>query len=139
MVRVQGWVCVCLYNIGKKVLKLQFSDNKDIGLTFIYEITSSCISASSFAVLDIIFSAPLSNNMNVVKPVSSCTWTCILQLFQIQSCQQNIIYILCVFENLQIIFFNYLGTANFGSFLQHSHHRTPLTCFTFVLHIRHAT
>ena len=71
-------VCVCVYNIGKTVLKLQFSDNKDIGLTFIYEITSSCIFASSFAVLDIIFSTPLSNNMNVVEPVSSCTWTCIL-------------------------------------------------------------
>ena len=27
-------VCVCVYNIGKSVLKLQFSDNKDIGLTF---------------------------------------------------------------------------------------------------------
>ena len=78
MVRVCVCVCVCVYNIGKKVLKLQFSDNKDIGLTFIYEITSSCIFASSFAVLDIIFFAPLSNNMNVVEPVSSCTWTCIL-------------------------------------------------------------
>ena len=72
------YMCVCVYNIGKKVLKLQFSDNKAIGLIFIYEITSSCISASSFAILDIIFSAPLSNNMNVVELVSSCIWTCIL-------------------------------------------------------------
>ena len=31
-------------------------------------ITFSFISASSFAVLDIIFSAPLSNKMNVVDP-----------------------------------------------------------------------
>ena len=29
-------VCVSLYNIGKKVLKLQFLDNKDIWLIFIY-------------------------------------------------------------------------------------------------------
>ena len=78
MVREFMCVCVCIYNIGKKVLKLQFSENKYIGLTFIYEITSSCISASSFVVLEIIFSAPLSNNMNVVDPVSSCTSTCIL-------------------------------------------------------------
>ena len=48
------YVCVC-----KKVLKLQLSNNKDIELTFIYVITSSCVSASSFAVLDIIFLAPL--------------------------------------------------------------------------------
>ena len=40
-----------------KICILQFSDNKDIGLIFIYEINSSCIFASSFAVLDIIFSA----------------------------------------------------------------------------------
>ena len=72
------YMYVCVYNIGKKVLKLQFSDNKEIGLTFIYEITSSCISASTFVGLDIIFLAPLSNKMNVVEPVSSCTWTCIL-------------------------------------------------------------
>ena len=29
------YICVCVYNIGKKVLKLQFSENKYIGLTFI--------------------------------------------------------------------------------------------------------
>ena len=61
------YLCVRVYSIGKKELKLQLSNNKDIRLTFIYEITSSCVLASSFAVLNIIFSAPLSNKIVGLK------------------------------------------------------------------------
>ena len=107
-------VCMCVCNIGKKVLKLQFSDNKDIGLIFIYEITSSCISTSSFAVLDIIFSTPLSNNMNVVELVSDLYSIAILDTSLLV---EYYIYFVCVFVNLQIIFsFITLGLPSLAHF-----------------------
>ena len=58
----------------------------EIELIFLIEITSAYISASSFIVLDTNFSVALSNEMNVVESVLLSTWTCILYLFQLQSC-----------------------------------------------------
>ena len=58
----------------------------EIELIFLIEITSAYISASSFTVLDTNFLVALSNEMNVVELVLLSTWTCILYLFQLQSC-----------------------------------------------------
>ena len=58
--------------------------------------------------LDIIFSAPLSNKMNIIDPVSSSTLVCILQLFHLQICQQRCVYIyyVCACVNFKIYFQN---------------------------------
>ena len=133
-------VCMCVCNIGKKVLKLQFSDNKDIGLIFIYEITSSCISTSSFAVLDIIFKALCQTIWMWLNRSHLVLGLVFYSNFRYKFVSRILyIFCVCVCEFTNHFFFHYLGTAIFGSFLQRSHHRTPLTCFTFVLHIRHAT
>ena len=110
-------VCVCVYNIGKTVLKLQFSDNKDIGLTFIYEITSSCIFASSFAVLDIIFSTPF------VKQYE-CGWTGLILYLDLYSITildtkllvENYIYFACVWEFTNHFFLITLGLQTLTHF-----------------------
>ena len=71
-------VFVCACSIGKKVSKLQLSDNKDLCWHSYMKLPLLASLQVFFAVLDIIFSAPLSNKMYVVESVSSCTWTCIL-------------------------------------------------------------
>ena len=122
-----------------KICILQFLDNKDIGMIFIYEITSSCISASSFAVLDIIFTA-LCQTIWMWLNRSHLVLGLVFYSYFRYKFVSRILYIFCVCLWISNhFFFHYLGTANFGSFLHRSHHRTPFTCFTFVLHIRHAT
>ena len=61
----------------------------------VYEITSSCIFASSFAVLDIIFSAPLSNNMNVVD-LSHLVLGLVFYSYFRYKVLSRILYIFCV-------------------------------------------
>ena len=75
-----------------------------------------------------------------------CCWTGLilyLDLYSIAISDTKLlvkyIYFVCVCELTNpFFFFIYLGTTNFGSLLQQLHHWTPLTCFTFVLHVRHA-
>ena len=84
--RVQG-------QIGDNVCKRKSYGNRiDIS-----NCTSAYNSASSFTILDTNFSVTLSNEMNVVESVLLSTWTCILYLFQLQSCQYNVyLYYVCI-------------------------------------------
>ena len=75
-----------------------------------------------------------------------CCWTSLilyLDLYSIAISDTKLlvkvhIFCVCLWTYQSFFFFIYLGTTNFGSLLQQLHHWTPLTCFTFVLHVRHA-